>query len=249
MHNPVAQLTSNMAEWPQERVIFPVARIELRVKDGPHPYCLSEQAQIAANWVEEFAANPALYDGRMMLPRAIQIRDGVISGESHVVPFSAFLMWRKTRPVASAVHLFGLPVMVSSDGAVIAIRMGQHTSNPGRVYCAAGSMDPEDVRDGICDLDGNMAREVLEETGVKLSDAQNVSGIHALHDRGVVTVFRSYRFAETADQMIERIGAHIAEDPEPEIDEALAIRTADPGQHLYLPFMPPILDWVFKNTR
>jgi 8-oxo-dGTP pyrophosphatase MutT (NUDIX family) len=249
MHDLQPRLTSNMSEWPPERRIFPVAGINLRVIDGPHPYCLSEQAAISANWAQEIAANPALYDGQMLLPRAIAIHDGVIKGESHIVPFSAFLLWRKTRPVALALHLFGLPVIVSSDGAVIAIRMAKHTSNPGRVYCAAGSLDPEDIRDGVCDMDGNMAREVLEETGVALSDAQSVSGFHALHDRGVVTVLRVYRFAETADQLIERIGRHIDEDPEPEIDEALAIRSAEPGLHTYLPFMPPILEWVLNGAQ
>ncbi|MCV9960915.1 NUDIX hydrolase [Pararhizobium sp. BT-229] len=249
MHDLLQPLTSNISEWPRERLIFPARRIDLRVIDAPHPYYLSERAQIAVNWDLEFAANPALYDGQMMLPRAIEIHDGVISGETHAVPYSTFLLWRKTRPIAAAVHLFSMPVIVSSDGAVVAIRMGKHTSNPGRVYCAAGSLDPGDVRDGVCDLDGNMAREVLEETGLSLSDAETVSGFHALHDRGVITVFRAYRFAATASDLVERIGRHIVVDPEPEIDEALAIRNADPGQHLYLPFMPPILEWVFNNMR
>lgn len=249
MHDFKSKLTSNMSEWPPEGRIFPVTGIDLRVMDGPHPYCISEQVAISANWAEELAANPALYDGRMLLPRAIAIENGVIRGESHIVPFSAFLLWRKTRPVDLALHLFGLPVIVSSDGAVIAIRMGKHTSNPGRVYCAAGSLDPDDIRDGICDMDCNMAREVLEETGVALADAENVSEFHALHDRGVITVLRIYRFAETAAELIERIGRHIAEDPEPEIDEALAIRNAEPGLHTYLPFMPPVLEWVLHSGR
>ena len=241
------QPTSNMSEWPGERVIFPVSRIDLRVTDAPHPYFLANRAQIAQNWAEEIAANPALYDGRMLLPRFIHIGDGTISGETHIVSYSTFLLWRKTRPAASAIHLFGLPVILSADGAVIAIRMGRHTSNPGRVYCAAGSLDPLDVRDGVCDLDGNMAREVLEETGLALAEAVSVSGFHALQENGVITVLRLYRFGETADALIARIAEHIAEDPEPEIDEALAIRDAAPERHAYLSFMPPILEWVFNN--
>lgn len=249
MPDSLSRLTSNISEWPDEDVIFPVARIDVEVSDEPHPYYLSHKAEIAANWEREVAANPALYDGRMLLVRSLRMRDGAISGECHTVPFSTLLLWRKTRPAASAIHLFGLPVIVSSDGAVIAIRMGQHTANPGRVYCAAGSLDPEDIRDGHCYLDGNMAREVLEETGLSLSDAKSVSGFHALHDQGIVTVFRTFHFAETAAELIERIAAHIAGDPDPEIDGALAIRTADPGQHHYPPFMPPILAWVFNSPR
>lgn len=245
----MSQLTSNISEWPIERAVFPVSRIDVGVADEPHPYSRTHRTEIADNWDLEAAANPALFDGRMLLMRALDIRDGVISGECHVVPFSAFLLWRKTRPAGAAFHLFGLPVIVSSDGAVIAIRMGQHTANPGRVYCAAGSLDPDDIHEGYCDLEGNMAREVLEETGLLLSDAKSVSRFHGIHDHGVVTVFRAYHFAETAAELIARIAAHIVVDPEPEIDGALAIRTADPGQYPYPPFMPPILEWVFNTMR
>lgn len=245
----MSQVTSNIAAWPGERLIFPVGRIDIRVSHEPHPYFLSHRMEIAANWESEAAANPALFDGRMLLMRTVEIDDGAVSGECHIVPFSAFLLWRKTKPAGAALHLFGLPVIVSSDGAVIAIRMGQHTANPGRVYCAAGSLDPDDIRAGYCDIDGNMAREVLEETGLPLSEAKTVSGFHGLYDQDVVTLFRVYHFAETAAELIERIARHIAADPEPEIDAALAIRTADPGQHPYPSFMPAVLEWVFKTIR
>jgi 8-oxo-dGTP pyrophosphatase MutT (NUDIX family) len=243
------QLTSTTSEWPDEGVIFPVTSINVCVSDEPHPYCLSHQREIAANWEQEVAANPALFDGRMLLMRALEMHHEAISGECHIVPFSAFLLWRKTRPAGAAIHLFGLPVIVSSDGAVIAIRMGQRTANPGRGYCAAGSLDTDDIRDGYCDIDGNMAREVLEETGLSLSDATSLTGFHGLRSQDVVTLFRAYHFAATAVELIERIDAHIAADPEPEIDAALAIRTADPGQHAYPPFMPPVLEWVFNTGR
>lgn len=245
----MSQLIRNISEWPDEGVIFPVTSIDVRVSAEPHPYFRSHTAEIGANWEQEATANPALFDGRMLLMRALEIRDGAISGECHIVPFSAFLLWRKTRPAGAALHLFGLPVIVSSDGAVIAIRMGQHTANPGRVYCAAGSLDPDDIRDGYCDIDGNMAREVMEETGLSLSDANSVSGFHGWHGQDVVTLFRVYHFAKTAAELIALVDAHIAVDPEPEIDSALAIRTADPKQHAYPPFMPPVLEWVFNTIR
>ncbi|WP_426227845.1 NUDIX hydrolase [Pararhizobium sp. DWP3-4] len=245
----MSKRTSNISGWPDEGVIFPVTSIDVRVSGEPHPYFHSHTAEIATNWEREVAANPALFDGRMLLMRSLEKRDGAISGECHIIPFSAFLLWRKTRPAGAALHLFGLPVIVSSDGAVIAIRMGQHTANPGRVYCAAGSLDPDDIRGGYCDIDGNMAREVLEETGLSLSDASNISGFHGLRGQDVVTLFRAYHFAETAAELIALINAHIAADPDPEIDAALAIRTANPGQHPYPPFMPPVLEWVFSTTQ
>ena len=234
--------------WPAENEIFAVRTLDLKVSRDPHPFHLAEQAAAAENWAREIAANPALFDGKMVLQRRVDISDGVIAGRAHVVPFSTFLWWRKTRQAEAAVHLFGLPVILSSDGAVIAIRMGRHTANPGRVYCAAGSLDPGDIVDGRCDVDGNMRREVLEETGLDLDEAQAGAGFMALHSVSTVTLFRTYRFAETAEKMIARIAAHIATEAEPEIDEALAITSADPVLHDYPPFMPIILAWIFKGN-
>ncbi|WP_275783344.1 NUDIX hydrolase [Pararhizobium gei] len=241
-------MISNRAAWPDERTVFSVDRIQLPVIGGPHPYAIAERDSIARNWQQEVAANPALFDGPMMLPRWIRIEDGVISGDMHMVPFSAFLLWRKTRPLDAALHIFALPVILSSDGAVIAIRMAAHTANPGRVYCAAGSLDPSDVEDGFCNLDSNMAREVREETGLDLADATDVAGLQAMHDNGVVTVFRVYRFSVTARDLINCIDRHLAADAQPEIDEAVAIHSPDPHLYPYSSFMPPVLAWVFQTV-
>lgn len=62
-------------------------------------------------------------------------------------------------------HLFAYPVLETSDGALVAIRMGAHTANPGQVYFAAGSLEPEDVVDGRCDIEANMRREVRRRPG------------------------------------------------------------------------------------
>jgi 8-oxo-dGTP pyrophosphatase MutT (NUDIX family) len=238
---------SKFSKWPAEQAIFPVSDVLLRVVEGQHPYFVSNEVDISANWNAEFAANPALFNGQMMLARSLEIRDGFISGDMHTVSYATFLLWRKTRQADTAIHIFGLPIVMSADGAMIVVRMGTHTANPGRVYCAAGSLDPDDIRDGICDIDGNMAREVMEETGLDLRDAQRSDGYHALYERGIVTVFRLYRFAETAEELVDRIERHIAVDPHGELDAVYAVRTPDPSCHPYPSFMPPILDWVFSE--
>jgi len=85
-----------------------------------------------------------------------------------IIPYSTFLggaasLRRRTASISSA---SGDRV---ADGAIIAVRMSEHTANPGQVYCAAGSLDEGDVVEGRCDLLGNMLREVREETGLELS--------------------------------------------------------------------------------
>jgi len=232
--------------WPPEDAIFPIADAELVVLAGEHPFHAAEKGAAARNWRDEIAANPALYDGSMVFFSRMALEGGRMRGQGHMVPFSTFMWWRK-KPRQDGVHLFAWAIPVSRDGAVIAIRMGRHTANPGQVYCAAGSLDASDVVDGRCDIAGNMRREVLEETGLDLAAAEPLSGYHALHRHRRITVFRFFRFDLSAEEMLERIAAHMLVDEEKEIDGAVAIRSADAGAHAYNAMMLPILRLFFDE--
>jgi hypothetical protein len=242
-------LKEDTAGWPPEHLVFPVSRIDLRVLDGEHPFHAEHGAAAAESWAREVAANPALYDGRMLFQHKLSVSPEAIVGESYVTPFSTFLYWRRLPERKEGFHAFAFGMTVSSDGALIAIRMGQHTANPGQVYCAAGSMDESDIVDGHLDIDGNMRREVLEETGLDLQDAAADPDYYALWQGRSVTILRVFRFPWTADEMLERIRAHMLVDEEKEIDGAVAIRSADPKAHHYSAAMPAILLWFFGESK
>jgi 8-oxo-dGTP pyrophosphatase MutT (NUDIX family) len=237
------------AGWPEEGRIIDVAGLDLRVLPGPHPVLAQHAPEIAANWGREHAANPALFNGTMVLQHRLSVVDSRIVGEGYLAPYAAFLWWRSSTRPPVACHLAAVPVILSSDGAVIAVKMGTATANPGKVYCAAGSIDASDIVTvggiDLCDAPGNMRREVLEETGLDL-DAASAGTFHAMHLRGAVTLFRVFRFDMPARDLVTRIDrfAETAEDQE--IDGAVAIFDADPAAHNYQPFMPLILRHVFE---
>lgn len=237
------------AGLPAGRQIFPLRDVRLRVLDGAHPFHLKNQKAAAADWVAEIAANPALFDGPMVFQHRLTLREGVLTGEGYVVPYSTFLWWRRQPLGEGGYHVFGLPVIVSADGAIIAVRMAEHTVNRGQVYCAAGSLDPSDIVDGHCDIAGNMAREVREETGLDLAEAETGGRFFATYGRRRLTVVRLYHFDLAAAEILERIAAHMAVDEEKEIAGAVAIRSADPGAHPYSAAMLPVLDWFFQRRR
>jgi 8-oxo-dGTP pyrophosphatase MutT (NUDIX family) len=234
--------------WPAANTIFAVDTIDLKVLPGKHPLLLQNSDAVEANWKREIAANPMLYDGRMVLQRRLSVTSGRISGEAHMVPFSTFLWWRKQADRAGAFHLFAYPVIASSDGALVAIKMGEHTANPGSVYFAAGSLDEHDVFEGKCDLESNMRREVAEETGLDLSDAIADGGYHAVHSNRAVTVFRVFRFRQTAEELAAAIERHMPDAEDQEIAGAIIIRSADPAAQPYHTSMPIILDWFFADA-
>jgi len=242
-----AALSEDTAGWPPEQTVFAVPTIELRVLPGEHPVRLRHLDAIEANWDQEIAANPMLYDGRMVLQHRMSIDPSGITGEAYVVPFSTFLWWRKQMGQGTGMHVFAYPVIASSDGALIAIRMGEHTANPGSVYFAAGSLDEHDIFDGRCDVDRNMAREVSEETGLDLGEAVPEGGYHGVCSGRTVTLFRVFRFARTAEELVAAIERHMVETDDQEISAAVTIRSADPAAQPYHGAMPRILTWFFEE--
>jgi len=242
-------LCEDHLNWPPEGLVFPVRGIDLRVRDGDHPFHRANATAAAANWQREIAANPALFDGNVILQERLTIRDGLIAGEGFLIPFSTFLWWRKQQPRRSGYQIFGLPVPISSDGAIIAIRMAPYTANAGLVYCPAGSLDRDDVVDGRCDIFANMVREAGEETGLDLTAAQVDPQAYAFHVGERVAVFQVFRFPLSADAMLERIADHMRREPEPEIEGVVATRSAEPSAHRYYAAMLPMLDWFFNKSR
>lgn len=230
-----------------ENTIFPIEGLKLRVLEGEHPIQSVARERAAENWRREVTANPALFDGSMVFQNRLSIRNDVIEGEAYMVPYSIYLWWRRQARPATGFHLFAFPVPVSSDGAIIAVRMGAHTANPGQVYCPAGSLDGSDVVEGVCDVYGNMVREVSEETGLDLGRAWDDGRYFASHAGRRMVVCRLFRFKESADEMLAAIERHMIADKEPEIAGAVAIRSADPQAHPYNPSMLPLLSWFFGD--
>ena len=227
-------------------VILPVDEIDVRLDPSPHPFEIGNLAAIRENWQREIAAKPALFDGMIALLSQFGYADRRLFGRCHAVRYSTFLYWRKDR-AGTAMHAFAHPMLVAKDNALVAIRMGTHTVNAGRVYFAAGSFEPEDFPNGRVDAHGNMVREVREETGLDISGARRGKRHHALAtDRGTV-IFRRYFLDEPAEEIASRIRDFVAGEREPEIEEPVIIRDAKNLPEGLMPHMPPMIDWHFSR--
>ncbi|MGX7873406.1 hypothetical protein ACVDG5_012085 [Mesorhizobium sp. ORM6] len=230
-------------------VILPVDAIEVRLDPGPHPFARNNEQAIAENWRREIAANPALFDGTVVLLSQLAWRDNRLVGRCHAVNYSTFMLWRKQRENSGAEHAYAHAVLVAGDNALVAIRMGPRTVNAGRVYFAAGSFEPIDFRDGLVDVDFNMIREVREETGLDLSDARRGVRWHALSTTSGTVIFRRYHVDEPAGEIARRISAFVATETDPEIEGPVIIRHAADLPEGLSPHMKPLVDWHFANRN
>lgn len=233
-----------MFDVPRDQII-PVSDITVRLDDRPHPYEQANIADIEANWRRELANSPKLFDGEMILLSHVAYRDGRIEGSCHPIRFPTFLHWRRNRSASAGFHVFASAVPVSSDGALIAIRMGPHTANAGRVYFAAGSFERQDFSGGVADVAHNIHREVAEETGIDLAPCDRDETYHAYCSSAGLTLIRRYYLTEDAETVADRIRAFIAADPEPEADEAVIIRDESDVPDSAPVHMQPLVRWHF----
>ncbi|HZG31209.1 MAG TPA: NUDIX hydrolase [Ensifer sp.] len=234
--------------WPQDGVLFNLSGYDVDVAAGPHPLYLQRREEIEANWVAEQATKPALFNGEMLIHRDVRIdADGRLTATGHLTPYATMLWWRKQpdRPVAE--HLFPIAVPITSDGAILAIEMAAKTANAGRIYCAAGSLDAHDIVDGKVDLDANMMREVLEETGIDLASAAPLGGYLGVRVFRAVTLFRIFLLPYDAAEACARVRHHMETDVEQEIAGPVIIRDKSREGRNYPAFMPPIIDWIFSS--
>ncbi len=231
---------------PQGRVV-PLRAIDIRLEGEPHPFEMENRAAIDAHWAAESAANPALFNGRMVLPLHAAVDNGVLTGASRPIDFATFLYWRRMAE-QSGVHIFAHAVPVSADGAIVAVRMAPHTANPGRIYCAAGSFEPEDFAGGRMDFERNTHREVREETGIELDAVDREDGYGIVRTGRAVLVFRRYFLPWDAATLNALIDAHIAAQQESEIDAAVIIRKGDRPQNMAA-HMYTLIDFHFGGAE
>lgn len=229
-------------------VIVPVDAVDVSLDPAPHPLEVAHMPAIEANWQAEFSANPALFDGRLSLLARLAYRGRRLVGRCHMVRYATFLYWRRTRPHAETGHAFAHPMPVTSDGALIAARMGPRTANPGRVYFAAGSFDEQDFHAGKVDVERNMAREIAEEIGVDLAGLARDPHYFACSGDAGTAIFRRYRLPMTAAEADRAIRAFIASEADPEVAEPVVIRAADDLPQGLSPHMPALIGWHFGKA-
>jgi len=229
-------------------VILPVDEIDVALDPSPHPFERNNAEAIATNWQDEIGRKPALFDGTVVLLSELGYAGGRLFGRCHAVRYSTFMYWRTERAGAAA-HAFAHPMLVTKDNALIAIRMAAHTVNAGRVYFAAGSFEPEDFPGGRVDAHGNMLREVLEETGLDISNVRRGERHYALGTERGAVIFRRYFLEETADTIAARIRDFVASEAEPEIEGPVVIRSADDLPEGLMEHMQPLIEWHFSRPE
>jgi 8-oxo-dGTP pyrophosphatase MutT (NUDIX family) len=213
-------------------MIVPVTAVDIRFATGNWPVPEALRRQVPAAWARMSAANPHLWDGRVLGVSAPDgggppvVEDGVLRGVAREDSFSAFLTWRELGfPEIGVRNLFGSAVIVTADGALIFGVMGETTANAGLVYPPGGSLEPGDVgADGKVDVIASIERELTEETGLDAAEARPGAMV-AIYDGPRVSLARLLHFADDSAALTARIRANLDRQEHRELADVVAIRS------------------------
>ncbi|MCJ2039390.1 NUDIX hydrolase [Methylobacterium sp. J-059] len=203
-----------------------LARLEARLVTYDWAWARDNAERIEQNWMRRRAAQPALFDGLVLVACGCAIDGDSCRLDLFETPYSRFLAYRDGgSPDGHVANAFAAIVPWSADGAVLLGRMGVHTANAGQIYFPCGTPDLDDVRGEAVDFSGSAARELLEETGLRVPDRATEDWI-CLRGEGQLAFLRPVRFAEDAAALIERMEIHALGEDEPELAGIVAVREA-----------------------
>jgi 8-oxo-dGTP pyrophosphatase MutT (NUDIX family) len=218
--------------------IVPVERLELAFAPRPWPFAQERRAEIDAHFEQLRSANPALWNGRVLMLHQHAIAGAVFRGAYLETDFASLLAWRHwDSPDPGVINCFAMGALRGSDGAFVLGVMGAHTANAGRVYFPAGLPDLSDIDGTRVDLARNVLREVGEETGLADADFEIEPGWTTVLAGPRIAQVKVLQARATAAELSDRIRAHLAREREPELADVRVVR----GPADFDPMMPPFV--------
>ena len=202
-----------------------VERVDLAYSQKPWLFAQARRADIDAHFAARQGRNPALWNGRVLIMQEIAVQAGVLRGAFSETDFASFLAWIDWgRPPAGAWDCFAAAAIVCADNGWLTGLMAPHTANAGQVYFPCGTPDPNDVAGNRVDFDKSLARELTEETGLRVDEFDGEPGWTMAVDGPLVALIKVLRSREVAADLRERVLSHLAREAQPELSDIPVVR-------------------------
>jgi 8-oxo-dGTP pyrophosphatase MutT (NUDIX family) len=206
--------------------VVAVERVAMRFAPRPWPFAVERRAEIDACFVQLQHAQPALWNGRVLMMYEHTLTAKELSGSFLETDFASLLAWRAFDFPDRAIKVcFPMSALLSSDGAFLLGLMAPHTANAGQLYFPTGTPDTDDVRGDTVDFDGSLLRELAEETGLTPADVTVARDWHAVLAGPRIPVIKLVQSAEPAAALRARILAFLAREREPELCDIVIVRS------------------------
>jgi len=199
-----------------------IESIDFRLEQKPWPFEVDRAEDIDAHWAKLVSRNPHCYNGRVLLMQRVGIAETAegccLEGSCLATDYKAFQAWRDFgSPETRIRNVFAMAALRSSDGAFLLGEMGHSTSTPGRVYFPAGTPEPSDLVGLAVDFEGNVLRELAEETGMTSRDINIEPGWTVVFQGPRIACMKIVRSPLSAAELVTRVAGFIATEQQSEL--------------------------------
>lgn len=232
-----------------------VDHLDCRLEPKAWDFAVERAGEIEAHWQRTIAERPAIFNGQVLLQHSGELIGNGMSTTYRSrylqADYKSFLAWRDLgRPDGMVRNCFSMAALETADGAFIAGEMAAHTANAGRVYFAAGTPEPADMRGRAIDLADSARRELQEETGLGAGDVGFEPGWTLVLGRHQVACMKRVRSPLAAADLVSQIHAFLGSQRRSELSRMHILRTlADLDGPEVAPFMRPYLAWALDRRQ
>ncbi len=198
------------------------------------PFAAEENLAIRRHWAMRSAENPKFFNGRVHIMTSGALRRGRLEGSIAATDFAASLYWRESGfKDRTVVDCFGSAIFVASDGGLIYGRQTPGNINSGLIYPPGGFLDERDIgASGAVDIDGSVAREVMEEMGLDASALLRDDGYLVTRDGPLLSVGVVYRLPMSGEDFCAEAKERLANDAAAELETLVSLQSAaDAARH------------------
>ena len=212
------------------------------------PFEHDRKAEIDAHWRDLLLRHPRLFNGRVMLSHRQTLEQvdahSIWRSDWFETDYAAFMAWRGLGcPETGVRNGFAMAALQGNDGAFVLARMGDHTANPGRIYFACGTPDPDDVTGNVLDFEGSAIRELLEETSLTMDEISCEQGWTLVEVGPRLAFFKPVRVDLPGRELAREIESRLLRQDDPELSGMFVVES---GRDLDSQRMP---DFILAYLR
>jgi 8-oxo-dGTP pyrophosphatase MutT (NUDIX family) len=218
-----------------------VDALELAFADQPWVFARERATEIEANWQRLIAANPALFNGPVLLLRERGITTEpngkrVFRATFFETDYKSFLGFRDLGfPDPSVRNGFAMAALRTADEAYLLGEMGAHTAVAGQVQFPAGTPDPSDRRGDGVDLDASVLRELHEETGIRADQVTVLPGWTLVAVGARIAFMKAMQIDVSAPAVLLHVSRFLASEAVPEFRRVFTVRKAEDVANMNVP--------------
>ena len=222
-----------------ELEISTLDRANIRIEPWAWPFATHRRPEIDVHFARLKRERAGVWNGRVLLLNRYEIRERVLCGTCFETDYASFIAWRKLeRADAGVFNVFADAAILTADGAYLVGEMAAQTAAAGKRYFPSGTPEPDDLNaSGMLDIEGNLARELLEETGLNMAELTAAPGFTLVRDAGSLALVKTLHAAQTAQELRRRIMTFIESETNPELIDIHIVRSAadfDPAMPRYV---------------